>query len=145
MVVVTHLLDTDRLSILQHPTSAEYPVLVGHIGRHATGDVVVSVVSVHEQARGAHNAINQAKTAAAVVRGYRAISEMLAVLATLAVLPFDDPAAAVFDRLKAQKIRIGTMDLRIAAVALSRNLVVVTRNARDFGQVPGLAAEDWTR
>ncbi len=61
------------------------------------------------------------------------------------MLPFDASAGTVFDQLKASKVRIGTMDLRIAATALAHNLVVVTRNARDFAQVPGLVIEDWTK
>lgn len=44
----------------------------------------------------------------------------------------------------AQKIRIATMDLRIAAIALANNLTVLTQNTRDFGKVPGLITEDWT-
>lgn len=60
-------------------------------------------------------------------------------------MPFDAAALTEFDRLKAMKLRVGTMDLRIAATALSRGLTVVTRNERDFAQVPGLKVEDWTR
>ncbi|MCT7982610.1 type II toxin-antitoxin system VapC family toxin [Laspinema sp. A4] len=43
-----------------------------------------------------------------------------------------------------QRIRIGTQDLKIGAIALSRNTILVTRNRRDFEQIPGLQWEDWT-
>jgi tRNA(fMet)-specific endonuclease VapC len=36
------------------------------------------------------------------------------------------------------------MDLRIASIAISRSLVLLTRNARDFGKIPELVMEDWT-
>jgi tRNA(fMet)-specific endonuclease VapC len=60
------------------------------------------------------------------------------------VVPFDAVAAAVFEELVAQRVRVGTMDLRIAAIALSRRMVIVTRNTSDFRKVPGLQIEDWT-
>ena len=40
-------------------------------------------------------------------------------------------------------MRIGTQDLRIASVALSIDAVVLSRNLRDFRQVPGLRVENW--
>jgi tRNA(fMet)-specific endonuclease VapC len=60
------------------------------------------------------------------------------------VLPFDTKAIAMFDEMRKQKVRVATMDLRIAAIAMSNNLVLLTRNIGDFSKVPGLAIEDWT-
>lgn len=53
-------------------------------------------------------------------------------------------AEVEFASLRTARIRIGTNDLRIAAIARSRNLIVVTRNVRDFSRVPKLKIEDWT-
>ena len=59
------------------------------------------------------------------------------------MLPFDQRTAATFARLRRQRVRIGTMDLKIAAIALEHNALVLSGNVRDFQQVPGLRVEDW--
>ncbi|WP_363318236.1 hypothetical protein [Nostoc sp. NMS4] len=43
-----------------------------------------------------------------------------------------------------QRIRIGTQDLRIPAITLSVNGILVTRNRKDFEKIPNLRLEDWT-
>jgi tRNA(fMet)-specific endonuclease VapC len=60
-------------------------------------------------------------------------------------LPFDEVAATIFDQLTAQKIRIGTNGMAIAAITLSVNGILVKRNLVDFERVPNLVIEDWTR
>jgi predicted nucleic acid-binding protein len=46
--------------------------------------------------------------------------------------------------LRAARMRVGTLDLKIAAIALTKGLTVLTRNRSDFGRVSGLAVEDWS-
>ena len=72
------------------------------------------------------------------------MSDILQAFLNAPVLPFDAAAGAALDGLRVRHVRIAAMDLRIAAIALSRNLVLLTRNERDFSRVPGLRTEDWT-
>ena len=60
-------------------------------------------------------------------------------------LPFDEAAAASFDQLRAQKLRIGTNDLAIAAITLAVNGTLVTRNTVDFQRIPGLVSPPSSR
>lgn len=60
------------------------------------------------------------------------------------MLNFTEEAKDHFSNLINQKIRIGTQDLKIAAIALSVNGIIVTRNQKDFSKVPNLPLEDWT-
>ena len=65
----------------------------------------------------------------------------------LTILPFDEAAAAVYGPLRAELESDGQPlaepDLRIASIALSRDLTVVTGNIRHFARVPDLTVENW--
>ena len=103
-----------------------------------------SVVRFHEQVTGWNAYLNKARDSGGVVRAYRMFQRILSDFAAADLLPFDDLAADYFDRLRSQKVRIPTMDLRIASIAISRGATLLTRNLTDFRQVPGLHCEDWT-
>jgi tRNA(fMet)-specific endonuclease VapC len=142
---VTYLLDTDHITMLQRETGQEYATLQARLAQHPPEDLAFSIISLHEQVVGCHTYINQARTADTMVRGYAMLATVLRTFSRATVLPFDATAAAVYNTLVTQRVRLRRMDLRIAAIALARSLVVVTRNTSDFGRVPGLQIEDWTQ
>jgi tRNA(fMet)-specific endonuclease VapC len=67
--------------------------------------------------------------------------------APLAIFPFDSLAAETYGPLRADLERkgtpIGPMDNLLAAHALSRNLILITNNKREFRRVAGLSVENW--
>ena len=138
------LLDTDHISFLQRRSGPEYAALAARVAQHAPADLAFSIVSFHEQVLGGHTFISRARSPGDVIRGYRLLSEIIQGFAAAPVLPFDPAASAALDGLRASRLRVATMDLRIASIALSRGLVLLTRNLADFGQVPGLVTQDWT-
>jgi tRNA(fMet)-specific endonuclease VapC len=141
---MTFLLDTDHITILQRQSGREYTKLAARIARVGLADLAFCIVSFQEQTLGCNAYVARARTAADLVRGYRMFDRVLSAYAAAVVLAFDTSAAAMFDALVSQRIRIATMDLRIAAIALSQGLTLLTRNSRDFSKVPGLVTEDWT-
>lgn len=59
------------------------------------------------------------------------------------ILPFDDKAATVFHRRQGQRIRVGTMDLKIASICIAHTATLLTRNLADFDKIPGFRVENW--
>jgi tRNA(fMet)-specific endonuclease VapC len=128
------MLDTNICIYLikEHPRS-----ILERFASHAVGDIGISVITLAELEYGVSKSSRPAKNREALDQ----------FISPLDVVPFDRPATAAYGMLRTtleKKGRsIGSMDLLIAAHALSRDVRLVTRNVREFGRVPGLRVEDW--
>ncbi len=76
--------------------------------------------------------------------GYTRLWDTLDDFKNLNILKFDQNAFTIYTEFFRPRIRINTQDLRIAAIVLANNAILVTRNNQDFSQVPDLVQEDWT-
>jgi len=69
------------------------------------------------------------------------------VFPNVTILPFDKKSGVVFGRLKAtlekQGIGCSEPDLRIAAIAIQHDLILITGNVKHFADIPGLSIENW--
>jgi tRNA(fMet)-specific endonuclease VapC len=109
----------------------------------ASQDVIAaSIISYEEQLRGWLARIARFRRVDQQAAGYRELVRMLEFYCDTRLLPLDVSAVERFQRLWAARIRIGTMDLKIAAIALANDATLLSRNLSDFGQVPGLRVED---
>ncbi len=139
------VLDTDLITHIQVGTGEAYQRLHDRLeAASATEWICVTIVSFEEQARGWLAQIAKAKDPEQQIIAYRRLHTLLDDYAKRKVLDFDAPAAQRFGELKKAKLRMGTMDLRIAAIASVNDAILLTRNVRDFAKVPGLRVEDWT-
>jgi tRNA(fMet)-specific endonuclease VapC len=142
---VKYLLDTDHISFLQRRSGKEHAALTARMAQHSSGDFVFSIISLHEQFLGVHAYLARTRKTADLLRGYLLFVEVYQGFQLAPLLSFDASAGRAFDALQAQNLRLATMDLRIGAIALSQNLILLTRNVGDFGKIPGLLIEDWTK
>jgi tRNA(fMet)-specific endonuclease VapC len=75
------------------------------------------------------------------------LKKQLEFLVTLQNVPFDEQAASVYGKIRAnleqQGTPIGGNDMLIAATALAHQLILVTHNTREFTRIAGLQLEDW--
>ena len=137
------LLDTDHMSLLQRG-GAEGRRIRLRLRALPPDDVATTIVSYEEQMRGWLARLARAATPERQTFDYSELKKLLQSYCSFAVLDYDAGAAAEFQRLLASKLRVGTMDLKIAAVVLSNNALLLTRNLGDFGKIPNLRAEDWS-
>lgn len=134
------VLDTDHVSLFQQ----NHPLVVERVATTSPEELTITIITAEEQLRGRLNVIRRSSPSNELVLAYTRLEATLNYYNTSNILNFNQAAYTGYAELRSQRIRIGTQDLRIAAIVLSVNGILVTRNQRDFAQVPGLMFEDWT-
>jgi predicted nucleic acid-binding protein len=133
--MTSHCFDTDILSALMR---ADPPLgLIRKIAEVPPAEQSTTSITLAEMLYGAA----RRKSGKLVER----IRDLLTP--ALTILPFDRAAAEVYGPLRAdleaQGRRLAEPDLRIASIALSRSITLVTGNVRHFVRVPNLSIENW--
>lgn len=125
MIDARFLLDANILIYLLNRSNS---AAVRRAEEHHAGELITSSIAYAE-----------------VMLGAARLGEMAGaqrLFGVIGVRPFDRAAADVFARLP---FRRGGFDRLIAAHALALDLTLVTNNARDFSEIPGLRVENWTK
>jgi tRNA(fMet)-specific endonuclease VapC len=138
------LIDTDHATFLKYPESERGRRFITRLEAVGQSDVVgVAIVTVEERMRGWLAVIARERTVSRQVVAYRELAQLFEFYQAFEIVPFDDAAAKQFDDLRGQRLRLGTMDLKIAATALAHKALLLSANQRDFERVPGLRVENW--
>ncbi len=135
-----YVLDTDILSLYQ----LGHPVVVDRVAAHSAEDLAVTIITVDEQLSAWYTLRRRAKGNEQLARVYARFAENVRFVSQLNVLPFSLQAIERYEALLRSKLHVKANDLRIAAITLEANAVIVTRNKRDFERVSGLVIEDWS-
>jgi len=137
------VLDTDHVNVLKYPDQPQFATLTNRLNASADQDVATTVITVEEQMRGWLALINRSDNVRRQVPAYTELLRLLDFFSRWQVISFHEQAADTFQRLRQQRIRIGTMDLKIAAIALVHEALLLSANLRDFQRVPDLRVADW--
>jgi tRNA(fMet)-specific endonuclease VapC len=134
-----YLLDTDHLSLIQREDN---DISVRFLATPRE-ELAASVVSFEEQMRGWLSYIKQARKPEQACRAYAWLCRTQRFYCTLQLLEFDPGVSAIYEALCQAHRRLGRMDLRIAATALSIDATLVTRNTKDFISIANLRLDNW--
>jgi tRNA(fMet)-specific endonuclease VapC len=141
--VTCYIMDTDHLSLYERA----HPKVCARIIRtrqQSSDTLFTTVVSLEEQYAGRIAQIRKATTPQTLVEAYDKLKQIFALFSDLDILEYDLKADEYFRELRKAGIRIGTLDLRIAAITLAYGGILLSRNLKDFEKVPGLTIQDWS-
>lgn len=136
------LFDTDHINIAQYPTAQARNLKI-NMTTSVDQEFATSAVTLEEQLRGWLALINASSDVDRQLPAYKRLVEHVEFFGTWQIIHFDHAAADEFKRLRKSGIRTGTMDLKIAAIALTQDATLITANLQDFEQVPNLRVENW--
>jgi tRNA(fMet)-specific endonuclease VapC len=138
-----YILDTDHISLIQR-NGQEGKRILTKLATIEKAEVAVTVITYEEQVRGRLNVLSRAKTPDEQVFAYQGLQQLGMDYRSIVIIPFSRAAALEHQRLRKAYPRLGNMDLKIAAISLTNNAILLTRNTSDFGQIMELSIEDWS-
>jgi tRNA(fMet)-specific endonuclease VapC len=138
-----YIFDTDHLSLMQR-NGQEGKRILARITAIDDLEIAVTVITYEEQAKGRLSFLAKAKTLDEQVFAYQGLQQLAIDYCAIAMLPFSHSAALEHQRLRKAHPRLGNMDLKIAAITLTNQAVLLTRNSSDFRQIVELRTEDWS-
>lgn len=135
------ILDTDILTLFQE----DHANVCQHVDAMPSQNLAITVLSVEEQLSGWYTFIRKAKKIDKLALGYQGLADNVLSLRAFKIFNFDEASILRYQALRKLNLNVRKMDLRIAAVVLEYHAILVTRNTRDFKQVPGLVFVDWSQ
>lgn len=135
-----YVFDTDTLTLYRQG----HPAISRNVILHLADELATTVINVEEQLSGWFTMLRRVKQPPDEARAYQEMADSVQLLATFIILPYSVAAIVKYEQLLAMKLNVRKMDLRIAAVVLEHQGILVTRNLRDFQRIPGLVVEDWS-
>ena len=137
------ILDTDHIVTLKYSGSERFSRLSQRMADSDDQDFATTAVTFEEQMRGWLAQINRLRDVRQQVNAYSELTGLIDFFGFWTVLPFDEAAAELFSEFRKQRIRTGSMDLKIASIAVTRDCLLLTANTRDFEKIPNIQIEDW--
>ena len=135
------VLDTNHLVEIERNSAIGVKLvsrLQGQSQRFAT-----TIVCAEEQFRGWLAQIRRHRESPKALGSYARLEGSIRFFASWDLLAWDEQSSKFFHEIQTRHRRLGTMDLKIAAVTIANNAILLSRNLRDFQQIPELKVEDW--
>ncbi len=138
------LLDTDHITVLRYVDDPRSVRLKNRLRIAVeTDDIATTIITVEEQMRGWLTRLHAERNIHQQIFWYEKLFGLLGFFQSWNIALFDDSSMRQFLKLRGQRIRIGTQDLKIASIASAQDALLLSANIRDFSRVPGLRVEDW--
>jgi len=136
------ILDTDHTSLFLAGNKSIIAKVVKH-----SDNIAITIITVQELFNGWNGKLNDPRQANNLNNLYTKLWKTKEFFKIITILNFDRDAEACYNNLRQNNRNLAKKrlqkDLRIASIALGQNAIVVTRNYKDFSQVPNLQLDNW--
>jgi tRNA(fMet)-specific endonuclease VapC len=136
------ILDTDHTSLFLAGNKS----VIAQVAKYFD-QIAITIITVQELFNGWNGKLNDPRQANNLSNLYTKLWQTTEFLKIITILNFNRDAEVCYNNLRQNNHNLAKKrlekDLRIASIALMQNAIVVTRNYKDFSQIPNLQLENW--